>query len=181
MAGGRSLSEATVLISSKNTVCEKPQHWADKTLLVNACMHLLSKYDFVGVQDFDELLVPSPLQHAAGGAAGNVAFWLQRLVGLRDDEGEEDNNVDNDVDGTFTIVRKTTMLITMHLHHSEEDNNVDNDVDGTFTIVRKTVMLITMFLHHSVEDNTVDNDAEGIFTIVRKTTMLITMLRVYSP
>ena len=38
----------------------KPQHWADKTLLVNACMHLLSKYDFVGVQDFDELLVPSP-------------------------------------------------------------------------------------------------------------------------
>ena len=35
-------------------------NWADKTLLVNACMHLLSKYDFVGVQDFDELLVPSP-------------------------------------------------------------------------------------------------------------------------
>ena len=36
------------------------QAWSDKTLLVNACMHLLSKYDFVGVQDFDELLVPSP-------------------------------------------------------------------------------------------------------------------------
>ena len=33
---------------------------------------------------------------------------------------EEDNNVDNGVDGTFTIVRKTIMLITMLMVPSPE-------------------------------------------------------------
>ena len=35
------------------------------------------------------------------------------LITMPPHHSEEDNNVDNDVNGTFTIMRKTIMLVTM--------------------------------------------------------------------